>query len=102
MHPLAELGGSLMTHGDMKAWVGKVVQVCLVGEDQTWLGVLEGWNERGVVLRYTEDMACFEASRGDRAVRPMLMLFPWSAVRFVGVDLEELEASARSHRHLGE
>jgi hypothetical protein len=46
-----------------------------------------------VVLRYSQEMARFEASRGDRKLSPMLILFPWSVVRFVGVDLEELEGN---------
>jgi hypothetical protein len=79
-----------------EAWVGKVAQLWVIGEDEPWLGVLEAWNERGVVLRYGEGVARFEASRGDRALGPMMMLFPWSAVRFVGVDLEELEGGERS------
>lgn len=85
-----------MTHGGMETWIGKVVQLRAVGEDEPWLGVLEGWNERGVVLRYGESVARFEASRGDRQLSPMIMLFPWSSVRFVGVDLEELEGRERS------
>ena len=79
-----------------EAWVGKVVQLWVIEEDEPWLGVLEAWNERGVVLRYGEGVARFEASRGDRALGPMMMLFPWSAVRFVGVDLEELEGGERA------
>ena len=81
---------------DLEAWVGKVVQLWVIGEDEPWLGVLEAWNERGVVLRYGEGVARFEASRGDRALSPMIMLFPWPVVRFVGVDLEELEGRERS------
>ena len=77
----------------LEAWVGKIVQLWAVGENEPWLGVLEGWNERGVLLRYSDGMARFEASRGDRVLSPMVVLFPWSVVRFVGVDLEELEAS---------
>jgi hypothetical protein len=80
----------------LEAWVGKVVQLWAVGEDEPWLGVLEAWNERGVVLRYSEGMACFEASRGDRKLSPMLVLCPWPVVRFVGVELEELEANQHS------
>jgi hypothetical protein len=41
-----------MTHGGLEAWIGKVVQLWSAGEDEPWLGILEGWNERGVVLRY--------------------------------------------------
>jgi hypothetical protein len=80
----------------LEAWVGKIVQLWAVGENEPWLGVLEGWNERGVLLRYSDGMACFEASRGDRVLSPMVVLFPWSVVRFVGVDLEELEGNELS------
>lgn len=52
-----------MTHGGIETWIGKVVQLWAAGEDEPWLGVLEGWNERGVVLRYGEGVARFEASR---------------------------------------
>jgi hypothetical protein len=82
-----------MVDSTLEAWVGKVVQLWAVGEDEPWLGVLEGWNERGVLLRYSQEMVCFEASRGDRKLSPMVVLFPWSVVRFVGVDLEELEGN---------
>ena len=82
-----------MVHSSIEEWVGKVVQLWAVGEDESWLGVFEAWNERGLVLRYSEAMARFEASRGDRTLSPMLMFFPWSAVRFVGVDMEELEGN---------
>jgi hypothetical protein len=82
-----------MVDSGLEAWVGKVVQLWAAGEDVSWLGVLEGWNERGVVLRYSEGMACLEASLGDRNLSPMLILFPWSVVRFVGVDLEEFEGN---------
>jgi hypothetical protein len=85
-----------MVDSGIEAWVGKVVELWAAGEDESWLGVLEGWNERGVVLRYSEGMACFEASRGDRMLSPMLILFPWPAVRFVGVDVEELEGNQHS------
>jgi hypothetical protein len=75
----------------MEAWVGKLVQLWATGEDEPWLGILEGWSERGVVLRYTEDLALFEASRSEQRLSPMLMLFPWWGVRYIGIDLQELE-----------
>ena len=90
----------VMHKTDLEAWVGKVVQLWVTGEDEPWLGLLEAWNERGVVLRYGESVAHFEASRGDRALSPMMMLFPWLTIRFVGVDLEELEGGERSPERL--
>ena len=84
-----------MVHGGMEGWMGKVVQLWAKGEDESWLGVLEGYDDRGVVLRYSDGMACFEASLCDRKLSPMLMLFPWSTVRCVGVDLEEFEGNQR-------
>jgi hypothetical protein len=80
-------------HDAMDRWIGKVVQLWATGEDESWLGVLEGWDDRGVVLRSSEGIACFEASLGERTLSPMLMLFPWSTVRYVGVDLEEFEGN---------
>jgi hypothetical protein len=65
-----------MVHGGIERWIGKVVQLWAKGEDESWLGVLEGCDDRGVVLRYSDGMACFEASRGDRDLSPMLILFP--------------------------
>jgi hypothetical protein len=82
-----------MVDSALEAWVGKVVQLWAVGEDEPWLGVLEAWNERGVILRYSEGIACFEASLGDRKLSPMMVLFPWWVVRSVGVDLEEIEGN---------
>jgi hypothetical protein len=82
-----------MVDSALEEWVGKVVQLWAVGEDEPWLGVLEAWNERGVILRYSEGIACFEASLGDRKLSPMMVLFPWWVVRFVGVDLEEIEGN---------
>jgi hypothetical protein len=79
----------------MEGWVGKVVQLWATGEDEPWLGILEGWSERGVILCYSEDIARFEASRDDRQSSPMLMLFPWSGVRYIGIDLEVLEGDRR-------
>ena len=92
----------VMQNRDLEAWVGKVVQLWVIGEDEPWLGVLEDWNERGVVLRYEESVACFERSRGDRALSPMMMLFPWPALRFVGVDLEELEGGESLRERLSD
>jgi hypothetical protein len=48
-----------------------------------------------VILCYSEDIARFEASRDDRQSSPMLMLFPWSGVRYIGIDLEVLEGDRR-------
>jgi hypothetical protein len=60
------------------------------------LGYWKAGTSEAVVVRYGEGVARFEASRGDRALSPMMMLFPWTAVRFVGVELEELEGGERA------
>jgi hypothetical protein len=55
-------------------------------------GVLEDWDQRGVVLRHTEDMVSLTASRvEDVPSEPMMILVTWSAIRYVSVLLEELE-----------
>jgi hypothetical protein len=79
--------------GWVGAWVGKVVQVHVHGDPDPLLGVLEDWDERGVVLRHTEDMVRFSQSCGDEgaAQDPMMILVTWSAVRYVSVLLSELE-----------
>jgi hypothetical protein len=50
---MAESGG---LPGWVEAWVGKVVQVHVHGDPDPLFGVLEDWDQRGVVLRHTEDM----------------------------------------------
>lgn len=76
---------------DLAAWAGRVVQV-LVGSDKAaWVGFLEGWDDRGVVLRYTEEMAHADEVLGRETLAPLLILFPWSEVRYVSIDLDELE-----------
>jgi hypothetical protein len=89
---MAESGG---LPGWVGAWVGKAVQVHVHGDPDPLLGVLEDWDERGVVLRHTEDMARFAASRGGNGpTDPMMILVTWSAVRYVSVLLEELERTS--------
>jgi hypothetical protein len=90
---MAESGG---LPGWVGAWVGKVVQVHVHGDSDPLLGVLEDWDERGVVLRHTEDMVRISQSRGDAGAPqdPMMILVTWSAVRYVSVILEELERTS--------
>ena len=55
-------------------------------------GILEDWDQRGVVLRHTEDMVRLTASRvEDVPSEPRMILVTWSSVRYVSVLLEELE-----------
>lgn len=44
-------------------------------------------------LRYTEQDARLSESRGEEALEPMLLLVPWTEVRYVSVALEDLESS---------
>ncbi len=78
------------------SWVGKVVQVHVHGDPDPLLGVLEDWDERGVVLRHTEDLVRFSQSQGDEEApqAPMMILVTWSAVRYVSVLLEDLEQTS--------
>jgi hypothetical protein len=76
----------------VEAWVGKVVQVHVQGDPDPLFGVLEDWDQRGVVLRHTEDMVRLTASRvEDVPSEPMMILVTWSSVRYVSVLMEELE-----------
>jgi hypothetical protein len=78
---------------ELEAWVGKYVQVLVTGDSEPLIGVLEGWHERGVVLRYTQGMARLGESHGEGSLRthPHLTLFPWSVVRRVSIELRDLE-----------
>ena len=81
----------------VEAWVGKVVQVHVQGDPYPLFGVLEDWDQRGVVLRHTEDMVRLTASRvEDVPSEPMMILVTWSSVRYVSVLMEELE---KEHPH---
>jgi hypothetical protein len=76
----------------VEAWVGKVVQVHVHGDSDPLFGILEDWDQRGVVLRHTEDMVRLTASRVEEVhSEPMMILVTWSAIRYVSVLLEELE-----------
>ena len=82
-----------MEGGLVEAWVGKVVQVLVRRDSDPWVALLEGWDERGVVLRYTDLDAQVSESRGEDPLPPMLILFPWAAVDYVSVQLEDVETS---------
>ena len=76
----------------VEAWVGKVVQVHVLGDSDPLFGVLVDWDQRGVVLRHTEEMVRLTGSRVEEMPsEPMMILVTWSAVRYVSVLLEELE-----------
>ena len=81
--------------GGLEAWVGSAVYVLLTGEREHWVGVLQDWDERGVVLHHTQRDIRFRASEGEAPEeggpdKPMLVLFPWAQVRHVGVLLDDL------------
>jgi hypothetical protein len=81
----------MAAEGLMGAWVGKAVQVLVKGDSDPWVALLEGWDGRGVVLRYTEQDARLAESRGEEPLEPMLMLIPWAEVRYVSVAAEDVE-----------
>ena len=77
--------------GALDAWVGGLVQVLVTGDSGPWVAFLEGWDDRGVVLRYTEGMARIDEEKGREPLTPRLVLFPWQVVRYVSISLENLE-----------
>jgi hypothetical protein len=87
----ASIGRSMADDGLMEGWVGKVVQVLTHEDPDPHVGMLEGRDDRGVVLRFAELDARLSGPRGEEP--PMLVLFPWSAIAYVGVSLEDLEPS---------
>ena len=56
------------------------------------VGMLEGRDERGVVLPFAELGARLSGPRGEEP-SPRLVLFPWSTIAYVGVSLGDLEPS---------
>ena len=85
-----------MEMGGVEHWVGKEVVVELIGEEaDTWHGALQDWDERGVVLHFHEaairPLEEQGETRGESMPhKPMLLLFPWSQVRFVGIFVDDL------------
>jgi hypothetical protein len=83
--------------GLLEPWVGKFVGVLPAGESEPWVALLEGCDERGVVLRYREeDIRADEASEESEErhwspQKPCLLFFPWTQVSLVGITLEELD-----------
>jgi hypothetical protein len=65
---------------ELEAWVGKYVQVLVTGDSEPLIGVLEGWHERGVVLRYTQGMARLDESHGEGLVEDTPTLNPLPVV----------------------
>ena len=48
-------------------------------------GRLEGWDDRGVVVRFTELGARLSGPLDEEPTPPMLVLFPWSAIAYTVV-----------------
>ena len=78
----------------MAAWVGKEVTVFLTGESDPWHGVLQDWDERGVILHHDDKAMRFGQEPGgtddERPHKPILILFPWAQVRLVGIFPDDL------------
>jgi hypothetical protein len=50
----------------LDAWIGKDVWVVIDDEEgEPYFGILEGWDERGVILRYTERAIRMREERGS-------------------------------------
>ena len=84
-----------MTESGLEAWIGKEVIVLVEGESDPWHGVLQNWDERGVVLHHRELAIRFRVAQGEAPEesgphKPMLLLFPWSQVRYIGIFVEDL------------
>jgi len=75
----------------MEGWVGKVVQVTTNEEPDPEVGLLEGWDDRGVLLRFAELEARLSGPLHEEPPPPMVVLFPWSAIAYVGVSAEDVE-----------
>ncbi len=55
-----------MAERTLAAWIGKDVWVVIDDEEaEPYFGVLEGWAERGVILRYTERAIRMREERGS-------------------------------------
>jgi hypothetical protein len=67
--------------GWVEAWVGKVVQVHVHGDPDPLFGVLEDWDQRGVVLRHTEDIAAGGSQPPHQPLEHerLLSLLDWSS-----------------------
>ena len=82
-----------MAERALDAWIGKDVWV-VIGDEQgePYFGILEGWDERGVILRYTERAIRMREERGSEGPsKPALLLFPWTMVRHIGIYQDRLE-----------
>ena len=84
-----------MAQSGMETWVGKEVIVLVEGEEDYWHGTLQDWDDRGVVLHHHEAAIRYRDSQGEALNesgphKPMLLLFPWSQVRHVGIFLDDL------------
>ena len=80
----------------LEAWIGREVVVFLTDDSDPWHGLLQDWDERGVVLHHDEKVVRYlqetqgEAAADARPHKPMLILFPWAQVRNVGVFVDDL------------
>jgi hypothetical protein len=78
--------------GLLESWVGKHIGLLPAGDSEPWVALLEGWDERGVMLRFTEeDIRADELEERYSILRePCLLFFPWSQVSFMMMPLADL------------
>jgi hypothetical protein len=77
---MASIGGYMAEDGLMEGWVGKVVQVLTHEDPDPHIGMLEGWDDQGVVLRFAELDARLSGPLDEEPTPPMLVHFPWAAI----------------------
>ena len=77
----------------MEGWVGKVVQLLTHEDPGPHVGQLEGWDDRGVVVRFAELGARLSGPSDEEPTPPMLVLFPWAAIAWVSVAAEDVDPS---------
>jgi hypothetical protein len=83
----------MAAEGLMEGGVGEVVQILTHEDPGPHAGLLEGWDDRGVVLRFAELGARLSGPLGEEPTPPMLVLFPWAATAWVSVAVEDVEPS---------
>ena len=77
----------------MEVWVGKAVRLMTHEYSDPHVGLLEGWDDRGVVLRFAELGARLYGTRDAEPTPPLLVPFPWAVIAWVGVTLEDVGPS---------
>ena len=73
--------------------VGNVVRLMTHDDPGPHVGLLEGWDGRGVVLRFVQLGARLYGTRDAEPAPPLLVRFPWAVIAWVGVTLEDVGPS---------